>query len=230
MKLAAICRLALASTSAPKGQLSPRIDLSQGGWVRSAASPPPYDATTCWLMKARYNCDGDSRPEQALAYRYVQRLADGLKSAPGRGHGGQLLPLHRALKLVRSMGDGRGRVNMLMVGHSYLRQVFEALACRWRDNVTAGILSVGPPRVTAMTQAALKKLAGEALDPRNRELEWFNASGEPPACHGSQGASGNFGGYYAPDHAPLQAFTDCVDDVAMIELDGNLRIYYIFRP
>ena len=111
-------------------------------------------------MKARYNCDGDSRPEQALAYRYVQRLADGLKSAPGRGHGGQLLPLHRALKLVRSMGDGRGRVNMLMVGHSYLRQVFEALACRWRDNVTAGILSVGPPRVTAMTQAALKKLAG----------------------------------------------------------------------
>lgn len=210
----------------------PEIDLGAGGWAKTNFTPP-YDARSCWLMKARYNCQDDTRPEQAPAYRWVARSADGLSSSPGEPDG-QLMTLGRALHLVTPRDSGAGpeppRAHILLVGNSYLRQVFEALACRWRDSMTGAVRGVGPARV-AMSMSGLKTLNGKDLDPSNRVIARLNASElvDPPACHGAPGADGAFGGYYR-GRAPPQALADCADDVATIEFAGRLRVSYVFRP
>ena len=85
------------------------IDLSLGGWVRLESPPAPgYDAHSCWLMKARYNCQDDPRGEQAHMYRYVQRLTDGLASAPG-GPRGARLTLDAAIALAAPLAPRGAR-------------------------------------------------------------------------------------------------------------------------
>ena len=45
----------------------------QGGWVRTA--PRHEYGASCWLMKARYNCQNDTRSPPADAWAHVQNRA-----------------------------------------------------------------------------------------------------------------------------------------------------------
>ena len=118
---------------------------------------------SCWLMHARYNCQGDRRG--AELWRHVVDVNASTQRTwrdVVDGYGGHVAV---AEELAARCGtrDRPRPVNVVLVGHSFLRQVFEALACRWRHRITAGLLNRAAPNLQ-MAHLRQFKRRGNAHD------------------------------------------------------------------
>ena len=161
------------------------IDLAAGGWERSAV-PPPYDARSCWLMRlavrGRHTCGAGAALQVVLP-------ADPTASRRRRGTAAAARRCSRSAARSPSLSAARGgrrgppaarRHRVLLLGNSYLRQAFEAMACRWRERYR-GCDKRRPPQF-ALGNHTLKRLSGVPLD-RQPRLLWLRADLQAETAH-----------------------------------------------
>ena len=220
-------------------QLPEVLSLAHGGWVQRSERHD-YNAS-CWFMDARYNCQNDPRVPAASAWRHVPNLnvtqivtwRDVVDS-----HGGAFSGLQ---ELRRSCGReiaNERAINVVIVGCSYLRQVYEAISCRWFDLVTRVTVHSRGPR---MDKAWLKKYR------RRRSAHNVSAfallsldtglikRGQQQVCQiGPTGGNLTLDSYYVggyPQGATRPRRT-CEDNIGSFELvwrNLTVRFYYAFR-
>eukprot|EP00041_Stephanoeca_diplocostata_P009581 m.148197 g.148197 ORF g.148197 m.148197 type:complete len:370 (-) comp17799_c0_seq1:739-1848(-) len=233
------------------------ISLHHGGWIYRH-DRRDYDLNSCWLMKPRYNCMGDTRRPLAAEWWYVPDLTapentwrdlliantdtDVNDHAEHTGLRGAIRACERyqqqESKPAKAPINGKRMINLLFAGDSHLRQMFEAMACRWRDFVTGGTLVTGPLDRPAMSNRVLGKRgkmkrflnrSDTILSPIEQIQRPDNApNAMNPPCHYSLDSSSYYkGGQFPPKQEPAEEM--CTDDLARIEYLDTLRIYYIFR-
>ena len=129
--------------------------------------PPPYDASSCFMMKARYNCAVRSNTSTAN-WKLVLRSKDGGGGAAAAGGG--ISTANCDLKsFVTDAGGPKGvakhllaqqerpnggettqtRYNVVLTGNSYLRQMTESMTCAWSDQITQLAVYQGGPSVSS---------------------------------------------------------------------------------
>ena len=193
------------------------VSLAKGGW-HLRHDRGYYNSTTGWLMKARYNCQGDERSPPATAWVHLpDREGNRTWNHIVQEFGGHRHVAEAAM--MHTSECGQQRTHILILGNSYMRQVFEAVANRFRKYVTAGVLNARSP---PMGMEQLKQSKHVNLG----DFEFINLpvnGSMTPGCHGSDVAK-----FYKQDPPP--SLQGCQDNVAWVEFNQTLRIYYIFRP
>ena len=232
-------------------------DLCQGGWVRRW-DRGDYNASTCFIMKARYNCKEDTRSPGAAAWWHVpdkerQPNTTWRDLLQAYGGGNAFEGAVRATDQYREHGSHARPLNILIVGTSFMRQVFEAATCRWRARITGGRLRTDGPH---MGMAELRD-NGNITKNQTSLTHLSAATTMMPPCHGQDFRRHKKpvsvfyrGGLPASQLVPLNAtdrrfcqshtsapsgfqfcgFPVCNDNLATIEFSRRLRLHYIFRP
>lgn len=232
------------------------ISLHHGGWVHRH-DRQDYDLSSCWLMKPRYNCMGDKRRPLASEWWHVPDTSvhnitwrdllvkrDGRTSdlAEQKGLRGAIRACVRYLrKRIPQQTPKNTEIetrvtvtNMLLAGDSQLRQIFQAMACRWRDFITGGSLIVGPlNRTNPFERHDDKRILFKKSDTVLKPLEqirrpaYTKKTFNPPCHHDIRSSSYYKGGKFPFKQEQVEPI--CKDDVAMIEYLNTLRVYYVFR-
>ena len=196
------------------------VSLANGGW-HLQYDRGYYNSSTGWLMKAMYNCQGDERKPPATAWVH-------LPDRKGKRTWNQIvqeLGGHRHIAeaaMMHTAECGQQRTHILILGNSFMRQVFEAIANRFRKYVTAGVLNAYAPKGYGRAATKLKPTMYAKLSDFKFLSLPMNGSMNP-GCHGWDVAK-----YYKQEPPP--SLQRCEDSVAWFELNQTLRIYYIFRP
>lgn len=184
------------------------VSLKGGRWVE-AAPRAEYD-WTCWLMKASYNCKDDPRRPVAHAWTHVSAANETWAALVGR-RGGHF----DVAKRLRRCGDATRPANVVVLGNSLMRQVFESMACAWQNRVAGGLVQARGPRMDiAALRAGTRSNASDVVLAR--------VSAPPPPCHGP-----------APDKWYKGAAVgggDCGDNAARVDFGDELSIFFVFRP
>mmetsp|Transcript_26475 Transcript_26475/g.67248 ORF Transcript_26475/g.67248 Transcript_26475/m.67248 type:complete len:327 (+) Transcript_26475:238-1218(+) len=194
------------------------LPISLGGW-QLRHDRKHYDWSSGWLMRARYNCQEDSRQPPAAAWVHLPyRNSNKTWNDIVQEHGGHLKVAERAVPnspfCNRTMRKG---IHVLILGDSYLRQVFEAFANRFRKHVTAGAVNTASPPILSMTRPKRVSVANFSF------LRWPSRPTVLPGCHGF-----NISAFYkASSPFSLQR---CEDNLAWLEFNDSLRLYFVFRP
>ena len=180
-----------------------------------------YDHSSCFLMKARYNCM-DSRLSASnnsiFDWEFVLKGENEINCHLNHlfeATGG----LKNLAKNIRSWSHRRENVthtNVLIVGNSFVRQVFEAITCRYRDHIVRGLVQFN---ATSMSLSNINATYGIADMGDIVSMNDYRAG-----CHGPIAEH-----YYEPQFTPLQINSECGDSMSMVELDEGLRFYYVFR-
>jgi hypothetical protein len=122
-------------------------------------------------------------------------------------------------------------VNILLLGNSYMRQMWESLMCTHQNEVTDMIVSIGGPNMDFLSLLRTNYTVGDAgkLQRAGGNLTNFG-------CHGVGGNIGEgdkkmrLSDFYVPG-VPVPPNTDlCNDNLAMVEFNKNLRVWHMFRP
>jgi len=111
---------------------------------------------------------------------------------------------------------------VLLMGNSYLRQMFEAMACQWSTDITDYRVAVNATRcVNLQPNQTCTERAGELVPPKRENVEGNSVKRQRDKQ-----------AFYRPGVTlPRRVFADPIrDDVAMVEFGNRIRFYYIFRP
>lgn len=198
------------------------FNISSGKFVRlNVRRNAYYDHESCFVMKSRYNCaHANTSAESVLDWKFFLRTPAGRLCEPEsmvEKSGG----ISNLAKHIRTWSHRNGTVshtNIFLSGDSFVRQVWESIVCRFRDRIKGGFVSVGGSEVTneAWDSSAF------TADDMGELVPLFSMRG---GCH-----SRNHEHFYEPGvPMPTVAHANCSDDIAMVELDEGLRIYYTFR-
>ena len=207
---------------------------------------------TCFLMKARYNCAHNNTNEpHAEDFKLMYRLN-------GRE---EFCDLN---EVVNWIGGPTGLATFLrplsrpyqvaMQGDSRLRQVFEALVCRFSHQITDIKLSLNGPSMSMSAVETLKKERNaasyhnilrfdelptilhvdmEQIQKKEQHTDNLSSNAisfselERGGCH-SVGNLTNLTSFYNVGPVPRN-IAGCTDDFAMVEFGGAIRFYYSFR-
>ena len=204
---------------------------THGQFIHDPDIQPPYDHT-CFLMKPRYNCAVEpgskmAHDDQAYMWKFV------LQSDQNDPH-----TLCDIGKIVHDLGGpaavGRKR-KVGLLGNSFLRQIFEAIACKYgRTQMTQIRLHVHSPAMS-MEETAKRKGRKYALEEYG-EL----ASLDPPSSRSNAKCYNMSGFSRIPLDKMTEVIPDCSDNVAVAEYNGKreadsqldtptLTIFYHFR-
>jgi hypothetical protein len=195
-----------------------------------STSPPRYNHTSCSVMKARYNCakpvlaatqegggssmtENKRRKQAASEYKFVWRQDP--ESA--------WCDLQSLMDFVGGPA-GLTQRNVMIQGNSFLRQIWEAMVCGFKAQVTNLTLTDnGPPISKASTEARHGKLIAK------QELGNFliNEQNATAGCHGVNSGIETF--YHKNVTVPPNK-DRCSDDIAMVEFANKLRLFYVFHP
>ena len=191
---------------------------------RPSRYPVPYDHT-CKIMKARYNC--------AHAMHIDEKATDwilGFESRSGAKclmkdlllKSGGILTLRRHIAHWSHRGFAEKKAHILLVGNSFLRQIFEAIVCSFSDNETVGpvMVEVGGPDMSLSTLEMNNKFDLTSL---GSMVPLADLDG----CHAFEPYSGSHW-YEADEFTPLSR-ANCSDNIATVEI-ANIKFYYLFRP
>lgn len=125
----------------------------------------------------------------------------------------------------QSSNDDNGVLQVLLLGNSYVRQVFEALVCGFDGQITDVRVQLGGPDSSIAALRESGQLGGTELgDFWEGGVDGLRAGG----CHSPSG--GNQSAFFPPDVAAPPTIDGCNNDVGMVEFGGSIRFYYIFRP
>jgi hypothetical protein len=241
--------------------------------------PSKYDHISCFLMKARYNCAMPSPPplfHRGLYYHSSNNVDEAIHMHQASEY--QLIWRHPRLgwdracnvqELVEAVGgpagmypylsstpntDTRRPFQVLLQGNSYLRQVWEAMVCGFRHQMTnLTLLRHGP-----MTSLAyIKSRSGKLLTRQELGEFWTNQHETAPqdGCHGPSGKSPMADYYWntanpvhrskfnstimSDDHFSTTSFGNvtvppsvqkCTDDMAMVEFGHSIQFFFLFHP
>jgi len=134
-----------------------------------------------------------------------------------------------------SMNEQRkkGPFIVLMMGNSYLRQLFEALACGWSSDIT-------DYRATVNSRACYSLACMEKMKEQEKKTYDEDEVGdvtsllaEVKSClAGEPCQRRNKSSFYRHGVAlPINAFTKRqTDNMAMVEFANSIQFYYMFRP
>ncbi|KAJ1449059.1 hypothetical protein M885DRAFT_573379 [Pelagophyceae sp. CCMP2097] len=221
--------------------LPEQLSLARGGYVKRHARRE-YDHT-CWMMGAFYNCKNDTRGGEKWWHVPDVRAATQRTPAPHppgvtwrdilAQRGGHFAVAEKLRTECTAPGRlGRGPVNIVMVGSSFLRQVYEAISCRWRSQMTAGKMNTREPRMDKEWLRKFKHQAGSHTA-ADFDLYDFETGADgivlEPTCHAGPFAAQLDGCYFGGLGVDTSKFFDCHDNMGMVELAGRVRFYFIFR-
>ncbi|GAX20723.1 hypothetical protein FisN_7Hh033 [Fistulifera solaris] len=194
---------------------------------------PRYNHYSCFVMKARYNCahPPDYDKPEASDYELVFNL----------GHDNNTKPC-RLRSLVDALGGPAGLsrrptlkgdtvdnppTRIAIHGSSYVRQMWEAMVCGFREDITAlQVKNPGP----SISLSALKKRGNKPIE--------FSEIGKPirgasviqqKGCHGAQ--QKDLASFYHPSatQIPDKTMSGCDDGIAMVRFQNVTEVYYVFR-
>ena len=125
-----------------------------------------------------------------------------------------------------------GAVNVVLMGDSFLRQIFESIVCEWRYEITGGFIQDSGP-VVSLSELDKRNFftnkrpsikfqlsdMGKILDlPRPTR-----GGGDAPGCHGA----GDLSSFYHPNvTAPTELLSEWCND-NMVTLTPNLSLSLI---
>jgi len=217
------------------------IDLpATGAYVRSTA-PPRYDHISCFVMKARYNCavppNNETKPEPvATDWKLVlRRKPDGpfcdlheLMNDIG-GPAGVGRQLREEAAFSTPADDTKKKFAFVIQGNSFLRQVWTALTCGWRQHITQLIVQDGGPKVCVGTNFCLTR--DDPIQPDEMGTFLRTTTGPeqlPMGCHDTLPSQMTH--FFRPGvPLPPTVRGRCNTDVAMVEFAGFLQFHYIFH-
>lgn len=209
--------------------LSIKKALVQYGKYGRATRGPRYDHT-CFMLKPRYNCarnesatiPGDMPPDYALGLRDPQRdnqtvcsLQDFVHDAGGPAGIGRLILENYRKRRDNANAQGPGKkdldsevVEVLFLGTSRFRQVWESMVCAYRDQI--GNFSIAKPKIK----------------PEPERVPWLD--GDDLGARVSLDSILN-GDCYNPRN-----YLRCSDNVAQVEFfdtaGTTIRFSYVYRP
>ena len=172
-------------------------------------------------MKPRYNCaTTNKRAPKAWEYKLI------LQSNPLNDS-----TICDFVDIVDGLGGPAALSNkqVALFGNSFLRQVFEALACKYQDQLTAAKVNENPPPMS------LKALEARNGIPYSIQ-EYGNIISVPvkkrpiPHCAGNASL---YPQYFEPEInvTSISHLTDnCADELAMLEFGSSLQLFYNFHP
>ena len=198
------------------------LSLKHGRYIHIPGRQPPYDHNSCFLMKPRYNCAvNESTTAAPMAYEWKFILQSNWSDES---------TICDIQAVVDDLGGPAAIPNkqVALFGNSILRQVFEALACKYQEQLTRVLVMEDPPAVTLV---AVRKRGGKPY----ASQEYGNVVSLPlekrPIPHCS-GIASEFAQYFHPGVIlSTPHFTDsCSDDLAMMEFNNSTKLYYNFHP
>lgn len=199
------------------------FNMSSGRYVKSTTPRvPDYDHVNCFLMKSRYNCAHAKPGLSSLDYEFSLRSPTGEQCIVREmfNHTGGIAELSKRIREWSHRHINVTHTNVLFVGSSFLRQVYETIVCRYRSFIQGGFAVVNSPDMS---------IAAMAKNPTYNMSEMgtlVSMESQRAGCHGSV----NHEHFYEPGvEVPPFAHPNCSDDMSMVELPGNLRIFYVFR-
>jgi len=190
---------------------------------------PRYDHITCPVMKARYNC-AIPKIEQQQTIRSNETTANTSEEASDykfvwrKAIDDQWCDLQALTDFIQGPAGLPNR-SVLIQGNSFLRQIWEAMVCGFRTQMTNLTLLTGG-RPTSKEYIASRK--GKPFQKDELGAFLVNQHKDPPGCH-------------APGNDPLESYydkavmvppniDDCSDDMAMVEFQQGLRVFFLFHP
>lgn len=200
------------------------LNISSIHYVREeSARVSHYDERSCFIMDARYNCKHPT-PRKNTLLNWKLHLRDNLGQTCSVSemwnHTGGLPQL---AKNIRSWSHRRVNVthtNVLILGSSFLRQVYESLVCRYRELIVDGLVQVNGSHI-GMAEMARKNGTYHASDMGTM----YPMSQYREGCHADRASH-----YYDPTVVPPVLNQECADSISMVEFPEGLRFYYVFRP
>jgi hypothetical protein len=207
-------------------------------YVRSKA-PPRYDHITCNVMKPRYNCAAEQEAASRASSSRLSRnssttkrknkpigsAASDYKFQWRQNVEDPWCDLETLIDFVQGPSSIISQRSVLLQGNSYLRQIWEAMVCGFRSQVTnLTLLSHGP-------DMSLKSMAhrGGKLFQKQEMGKFLINQQSIPGCHDDPSPV-PLSRYYG-NHVTVPPNVDhCSDDMAMVEFGNGLRVFYLFHP
>ncbi|GAX11667.1 hypothetical protein FisN_7Lh033 [Fistulifera solaris] len=194
---------------------------------------PRYDHYSCYVMKARYNCahPPDYDKPEASDYELVLNLGHDNNSKPCRlrslvdALGGPVGLSRRPTSTSDTVNNSLTRI--ALHGSSYVRQMWEAMVCGFREDITElQVKNPGP----SISLSAIKKRGNTPIE--------FSEIGQPirgisviqqKRCHGAR--QNDLASFYHPSatQIPHKTISGCDDGIAMVRFQNATEVYYVFR-
>ena len=186
--------------------------------------PPRYDHLSCFVMKARYNCaTAAATADRATDWKLVLKNSakNGKECDPQALVGYFGGPVALAEDWLSQVSQETFKPFVVVFhGNSFLRQLWEALTCIWRHQITDLLLQQGGPDISIV---GLKDRG--PIDTHEIGSIIRNPSGEM-GCHGAT----DLRSYYESDITVPSTIPECNDNIAMVEFGSRIQFYYVFCP
>lgn len=180
-----------------------------------------FDHTNCFLMKSRYNCAHTKIDTSALNYQIFLRSQSGelcdVRKMLDRTGG--IIGLSKKIREWSHRRTTITHTNVLFIGNSFLRQVYETIVCRYRHLIVGGFVIINGPDMSLAAMKARPSLSVSKMG------EIVSMESQRTGCH--QQKYEHF--YEVGVQMPPNVHPNCSDDMSMVELPEHLRIYYVFR-
>lgn len=199
------------------------LSLTHGRYVHVPGRPAPYDHNSCFIMKPRYNCaTNSSSPSQPRAYEYKFILQSDVNNAS---------TICDFQQIVNDLG-GPAAINtpkqVAIFGNSWMRQVFEAFTCKYRDQLTAAKVTQNPPSVSLAALAA-RNGTPFSVSEYGCIVDVPVDQRPIPLCAGKSRDYPKYF-YHGVELTTPHLTTTCSDELAMAQFGSSLKLYYNFRP
>eukprot|EP00978_Attheya_sp_CCMP212_P029207 scaffold103162_cov48-Attheya_sp.AAC.1 len=232
------------------------IDLETIGSYQRVPEDSPFPVPrynhTCFVMKAKYNCvrptatntnnnnNGSSEyipGAQAHDYELVLNLD--LQQGQGQAQS-KPCRLRTVVETILQNGwldrqsqsqSGRHASNgdVLLLGDSLLRQIWEAMTCGFSEHITSLQVQQGGPSVYSHDYDSFSSPHSVGADQLGNPLVFTNPQElqlPQAGCHGMS----NVSQFYAPGVKVPSSLDGCNDNIAMVEVGHFLRLYYVYHP
>jgi len=197
------------------------LSLQHGRYIHIPGRQAPYDHNSCFLLKPRYNC-ATLDPTKPKAYEWKLILQSNTSDES---------TICDFQQVVHDLGGPMAIVEekqVAMFGNSFMRQMFESMACKYQDQLTEALVTHKPPNFSL---AALEERGSVPFEVSDfGGILSLPLDKRPiPRC---SGASDKFDVAFEPGiNLTTPHYTEfCSDDLAMMEFNKNLRVYYNFHP
>ncbi len=212
------------------------IDLRTAGKYEAVLpnTQPRYDHFSCYLMKARYNCahPPDYDKPEASDYELVLYLGYDNNTKPCRlrslvdALGGPSGLAQRPTPTSDTLTNAPTRI--ALHGSSYVRQMWEAMACGFREDITQLVVKQPKPDVSlsAMERRNHAPIEFSEIGKPIRNMEWVKNG----RCHGVY--KNELAAYYRAGvpRVPGDTIDGCNDSIAMVRFQESVEVFYVFRP